>query len=114
VPRVRWAGGLQFVITTVKGGSLIGIAVLPFVIVALGRTIPGPDEASIRATAPSPPQGLEFGLLFNAVLGVLWAYHGWMNIAPVAEEVRNLLRNIPISLLAGVVLVIALDCSANW
>src|SRR5207245_294973 len=111
---VRWGGGLQFLITTVKVGSLIGIAVLPFVIVAGGRTIPGPDEASIPVKAPSPAQVLEFGLLFNAVLGVLWAYHGWMNIAPVAEEVRNPQRNIPISLLAGVGIVMALYLSANW
>jgi len=111
---VRWGGGLQFIITTVKVGSLIAIAVLPFVVVALGRTIPAPDEASIRATATSPPQALEFGLLFNAVLGVLWAYHGWMNIAPVAEEVRNPQRNIPISLLAGVGIVMILYLSANW
>ena len=35
----------------------------------------------------------------GALVGVFWAYHGWMNIAPVAEEVKNPQRNIPLALL---------------
>src|SRR5262249_9858423 len=54
-----------------------------------------------------------FGSLFTAVLGVLWAYHGWMNIAWVAEEVRNPQRNIPLALLSGIGIVIALYLGAN-
>jgi amino acid transporter len=47
------------------------------------------------------------------MLGVLWAYHGWMNIAPVAEEVRQPQRNIPLALLAGVGIIIFLYLGAN-
>src|SRR5262249_36567709 len=49
----------------------------------------------------------------SALVGVLWAYHGWMNIAPVAEEVRNPQRNIPLSLLGGVCIIITLYLGAN-
>jgi amino acid transporter len=44
---------------------------------------------------------------------VLWAYHGWMNIAPVAEEVRRPQRNLPLALLVGDALLIALYLGAN-
>ena len=37
-----------------------------------------------------------------AAVGVLWAYNGWMNIAPVAGEVKDPHRNIPFALLVGV------------
>src|SRR5437879_5145012 len=74
---VRWGGLLQLFITTVKVASLLGILVLPFLITA--RPPPAPVS--------TPPVAFTFGGMFSALLGVLWAYHGWMNIAPVAEEV---------------------------
>src|SRR5262249_55421176 len=40
-------------------------------------------------------------------------YHGWMNIAPVAEEVRDPQRNIPRALLAGIGIVMFLYLGAN-
>src|SRR5262249_37602167 len=49
----------------------------------------------------------------GALVGVLWAYHGWMNIAPVAEEVRDPRRNIPLSLLVGTLTVMAVYVTAN-
>src|SRR5262249_2668954 len=44
---------------------------------------------------------------------VLWAYHGWMNIAPVAEEVRRPQLNLPLALLGGVGIIIFLYLGAN-
>jgi amino acid transporter len=49
----------------------------------------------------------------GALVGVFWAYHGWMNIAPVAEEIKNPQRNIPFALLSGVGIIIVLYVSAN-
>ena len=56
---------------------------------------------------------MNWSLFGAALVGVLWAYHGWMNIAPVAEEVKNPQRNIPLALLVGVLLLIALYCGVN-
>ena len=39
---------------------------------------------------------------------------GWMNIAPVAEEVTNPSRNLPLALFVGVFTIIALYVSANF
>lgn len=47
------------------------------------------------------------------MVGVLWAYHGWMNIAPIAEELKNPQRNIPIALLGGIGIIIFLYLGAN-
>jgi amino acid transporter len=65
---------------------------------------------------PIWPDTWDAGLLAgmgSALLAVLWAYHGWMNIAPVAEEVRNPQRNIPLALLGGVAIIIAVYLGAN-
>src|SRR5262249_29404840 len=48
-----------------------------------------------------------------AMLGALWAYDGWSNMAVIAGEVENPRRTIPIGLIGGVVIVIALYLSVN-
>lgn len=132
---VRWGGGLQFFITSVKVASLLGIMLLPLIIVVLGRspsqrvptevvglftTTPGvafpatlPLAAIAQQQATTVPPPLSLGLLLTALLGVLWAYHGWMNIAWVGAEVRDPQRNIPLGLLGGVSIVIFLYLGAN-
>jgi basic amino acid/polyamine antiporter, APA family len=48
-----------------------------------------------------------------ALVSILWPYHGWMNIAPVAEEVREPGRNIPLALIIGTLTVMVLYVSVN-
>jgi amino acid transporter len=101
---VRWGGGLQLFITTIKVVSLLAILVLPFVL--WGR-IEKTDSTAAQLPA------FTWSGLGTAFLGVLWAYHGWMNIAPVAGEIHNPQRNIPLAFLAGVGIVIFLYLGAN-
>jgi amino acid transporter len=108
---VRWGGLLQLVITLIKVASLIGIAILPFVVEGEGPA--GPDLARMRPVWPDNWGAVKLGGVATAFLGVLWTYHGWMNVAPVAEEVRRPQRNIPLALLAGVGMLIALYVAAN-
>jgi basic amino acid/polyamine antiporter, APA family len=107
---VRWGGLLQVLITSVKIGSLLAIVILPFVL--WGRIA----EPALTFTAVEP-RFQDFGIPWKgmgvAMLGVMWAYHGWMNIAPIAEEVRQPQRNIPLALLGGVGTIIALYLGAN-
>lgn len=113
---VRWGGLLQLLITTVKVGSLVFIALLPFALVGLyftGQTsLPQPHPEYLTPMWPSWSQ-LDLSKFGVAMLGVLWAYHGWQNIGPVAGEVKEPQRNIPRSLLTGVLIVIALYLGAN-
>jgi amino acid transporter len=107
---VRWGGGLQLVVTLAKVGSLIAIALLPWLILALGR----PLLPSPLASPPSPvSEKVTVGHLGTAFLAVLWAYHGWMNVAPIGEEIRHPQRNIPLALLGGTLIIIALYLGAN-
>lgn len=111
---VRWGGLLQLLITLIKIGSLVAIAVLPFLVLADWLAAPTrPDFGNLRPVWPDDWRQVSLGGLGTAFLGVLWAYHGWQNIGPVAEEVRCPQRNLPLSLLSGVAIIITLYLSAN-
>ena len=61
--------------------------------------------------SPSARGGLAgFGA---AMLGALWAYDGWNNVAPLAEEVRDPQRNLPRAFLGGMIIVGGLYVFAN-
>ncbi len=110
----RLGGKLQVIVTTVKVGSLLFIIVLPFAILAaVSEPAHPPRVEYLQPTWPVTWLDINWGAFGAALVGVLWAYHGWMNIAPVAEEVRNPSRNIPLALLGGVMLLIILYCSVN-
>jgi amino acid transporter len=102
---VKWGGFLQVCITAVKVGSLLAILVLPFLL--WGRT----EEASAAAAGPLPT--FSWAGLGAAMLGVQWAYHGWMNIAPIGGEVREPQRTIPLAVIGGVGIIIFLYLGAN-
>jgi len=106
---VMWGGGLQFGITLVKMVSLLAILVLPFALIGFR------DPEGIRASLFNQPESTAFHWsgIGAAMLGVLWAYHGWMNIAPLAGEIANPQRNIPLALIGGMGAVIFLYLGAN-
>jgi APA family basic amino acid/polyamine antiporter len=113
---VRWGGGLQFVITTVKVGSLLFIALLPFVLAFKSTATPDQPPHWNYLTAPAYKE-LTWGQTVigfaSALIAVQWAYHGWTNLGPVGEEVKNPQRNVPIALLGGIGILIFVYCSAN-
>jgi len=114
---VRWGGSVQLIITTVKVGSLIAIAVLPLLLLAIALNLGGsrqPSFDNLNPVWPSDWRTVSMGGLSTAFLSVLWAYHGWMNIAPVAEEIKHPQRNLPLSILGGVCIVVVLYLSVNF
>ncbi len=48
-----------------------------------------------------------------AMLGALWAYDGWNNVAPLAAEIRDPQRNLPRAFLGGILVVGALYLFVN-
>jgi APA family basic amino acid/polyamine antiporter len=48
-----------------------------------------------------------------AIIGALWAYDGWNNITFLAGEVKNPGKNLPLALIGGMLVVIALYLFVN-
>lgn len=110
----KLGGGLQLAITVVKVGSLLFIITLPFAVLAAVSNPAYPPKAEHLSPAwPADWLGIDWGKYGAALVGVLWAYHGWMNIGPMAGEVKDPRRNIPLALVVGVFVLIALYCGAN-
>jgi amino acid transporter len=110
----RLSGTVQFGITLLKVASLLFIIALPFAVyAAVAEPTHPPKVAHLSPTWPSSFGGINWSGFGVALVGVLWAYNGWMNIAPIAGEVKEPQRNIPLSLLLAVFVLIALYCGAN-
>jgi amino acid transporter len=111
---VRWGGGLQALVTSIKIGSLLTILALPFLaLLPWLSSLPAPRAANLTPVWPGTWNGdllTGFGI---ALVSVLWAYHGWVGVGPIAEEVRQPQRNIPLGLLGGVGIIIFLYLGAN-
>jgi basic amino acid/polyamine antiporter, APA family len=97
----RRGGGLQVVGTALKVGGVAVMMVLPF---ALGAgTI-----ANFSPVWPTAMSGSIFTGMMTAMVSVLWAYDGWTNVTPLAEEIRDPGRNIPRALILGMAVLIAI------
>lgn len=110
---VLWGGRMQMATTAVKVGVLSAMAALPFVLMPLESGPDAPSFANFATTinTSGTPLATRFGLM---LLAVMWAYDGWHGITPLAEEVRDPQRNIPIALLGGIGLLILLYLGATF
>jgi amino acid transporter len=102
---VRWGGLVQNLTTWLKVASLVAIGLLPFVV----------RQAHFEYLTPSwsGSKPLTLAGFGAALLGVMWAYHGWMNLSPLGEELRDPQRSVPRALLLGVGIVMAVYLFAN-
>ena len=94
-----WGGGLQVFITA-RQGRLAAAPSSRCRSSSLASTpVRGapPRPANLSPAWPASWGGGALGGFGAAFLGVLWAYHGWMNVAPIAEEVRDPQRNLPLA-----------------
>lgn len=96
----RWGAGLQNLATVIKLLFLAALIVVP----SLLRVS---DVANLQ---PVWPEQTDLGLaraLGLAVIAVLWPYDGWINLAPVAEELHEPQRNVPVALGIGMAIIIS-------
>ncbi len=70
----------------------------------------GVSAAASNAAAAGGTGVLAFG---TALVPILFAYGGWQNANYIAEEVERPRRNLPLALLGGTVLVVAIYLSIN-
>jgi basic amino acid/polyamine antiporter, APA family len=97
----RRGGTLQVVGTVFKVGGVTLMMALPFML----------RQGSLANMTPVWPEAVSGGSIFTgmmaAMVSVLWAYDGWTNVTPLAEEIREPGRNVPRALIAGMAVLIA-------
>lgn len=100
----RMGGRLQVAGTAIKVGGVLSLIVLPFL-------VGGGSTANLAPLAPvAYDQKLLSGVMV-AMVGILWAYDGWMNLTPLAEELRDPGKNVPRALGSGIAVLILLYVS---
>jgi basic amino acid/polyamine antiporter, APA family len=97
----RRGGTLQVVGTFLKVGGILVLISLPFIL--RSGTI-----ANLTPVWPSMGADSIFFGMMGAMVSVLWAYDGWTNVTPLAEEIRDPGRNVPRSLIWGMAVLIAI------
>jgi len=110
---VKTTGTIATALTTIKIVLVASIGVIAFLFAkgdwanyALTNT-----DGACAGVAESARGGLAgFGA---AMLGALWGFQGWANFAPMAGEVKNPQRNIPIAFVGALALVGSLYLFAN-
>ena len=103
---VRGSALVQRVLTALKITAILAIVG--------GLLLFADGDASHFTTPPMPP--LSLGLLSGvgvALVASLWAYKGWELVSMIGGEVRDAQRNMPLGLLVGTAVVVALYLLAN-
>ncbi|HME37883.1 MAG TPA: amino acid permease [Steroidobacteraceae bacterium] len=110
---VASGGRLALALTIAKVGLVLGVGIGALAFAKgdwshlWGSGIAGTCEG-VAASARGGIAG--FGA---AMLGALWAYDGWQNVAPLAGEIRNPQRNLPRAFVGGTLVVAALYLFVN-
>lgn len=108
---VRVSGGVASVLTGMKIVLLVGIGFGAFF-------YSDGNWGNLAMTSAGACEGVAITTggvagLAAAMIGALWAYDGWNNITFLAGEVKNPGRNLPLALIGGGFLVMALYLFVN-
>ncbi len=106
----RAGATIQSAATISKVIFILGLIVLPFLFRAaklenLQPVVSLPDSAAGWATFAKA--------LGVAMVAVLWPYDGWINLGPVAEDLRDPMKNVPRGMMLGLGIVIVVYLGAN-
>lgn len=103
---VQFGGWVMNIFTTAKVFALVGLTL----------AVAFSGKGSTSNFLPWWPQEISwqylsmFGLALNSAL---WAYDGWITVTLNSGEFRNPKRDLPISLIAGTLIVVAVYLAAN-
>lgn len=111
---VRWGGGLQVLLTFIKVGGMIGMALLPLGIVRLMEGAPAATTDNYQPLWPTAQHPFDIAKYGAIMIAVLWPFHGSHNLGPIAGEIRRPERNIPIALLGGIGIITVLYLGLNF
>jgi len=104
---VKSGARAQNIFTLLKIGAIFGI-------ISLGLVMDGGSAENIQPFYPDRPLPALVGPLGLAMVSVLWTYDGWIFITYVAGEVKNPGKNIPLSLVFCMLIVISIYLLINF
>jgi APA family basic amino acid/polyamine antiporter len=110
---VSTGGRTALVVTVAKVGLVFGVGLAAFLFAPGSWAHFGASglAGTCDGVAASARGGIAgFGA---AMLGALWAYDGWNNVAPLAGEIRDPQRNLPRAFVGGMLVVGALYLFVN-
>jgi basic amino acid/polyamine antiporter, APA family len=110
---VSAGGQMALVLTLAKVGLVLCVGIAAFVFAAgdWGHFSQSGVGGTCENVAGSARGGIAgFGA---AMLGALWAYDGWQNVAPLAGEIKDPQRNLPRAFVGGTLVVAALYLFVN-
>lgn len=103
---VRWGAIIQNTTVVAKIAALLLIAALALFV---AREVVPPSATALNA--PESSKGMR---LFAGLVPTLFAYGGWQYALWVGGEVKNPRRNVPLAIVVGVAIVVAVYTLVNW
>ena len=110
---VAAGGRMALLLTIAKVGLVLSVGIGAFVFASgdWGHLAQSGLAGTCEGVASSARGGVAgFGA---AMLGALWAYDGWQNVAPLSGEIRDPQRNLPRAFVGGTLTVAALYLFVN-
>jgi len=83
---------------------------LVIVLIVVGFVLPGGSVANLAPLWSDAPLGKQIASFGVALVAVLWAYDGWIEVTYVGSEVKDPERNMPRSIILSTFIAIALYC----
>jgi len=101
---VRLGGLVQNIFSLAKMGAMLGLVVLAAITPGVGNV------ANLTQASPSiHPAGIAWWVAIAGTLqGAFWAYDGWHKVTYIGGELKSPQRNLPRSLILGILLVTGL------
>lgn len=103
---VKQGAGVQNLFTILKVAGLVLLVGLALI------TLQG-QVTNFQPVLPTTVSGGMFTAIGLSMISTLFAYDGWQFVSFVAGEIRNPHRNVPLSIVLGVFVVIAIYVTAN-
>jgi basic amino acid/polyamine antiporter, APA family len=100
---VKLGAVTQNILTVIKIGLLIALVVVAF-------ALPGGSATNVAPLWSDAPLGEQIAPFGVALLAVLWAYDGWIEITYVGSEVSDPGRNLPRAIILSTVIAMGLYC----
>ena len=82
-------------------------------IIVFGTTSTHADISSSFSLATNNGQSITVSAIFTAMLAAFWAYEGWNSVGFLGGEIKNPHKNVPMSIVFGLLIVITLYVLTN-